>query len=73
MFSQELGNSLSGRNGNDLIGGAGNDKLYGGTGADQLVGGQELTCHGQFPPVWIRVRPIKGRTHEEAAIYGRAD
>ncbi|MQX56038.1 hypothetical protein CN120_33070 [Sinorhizobium meliloti] len=46
MFSQELGNSLSGRNGNDLIGGAGNDKLYGGTGADQLVGGQELTCHG---------------------------
>jgi hypothetical protein len=32
-----------------------------------------LTCHCEFPPEWIRVRPIKGRTHEEAAIYGRAD
>ncbi|WP_236736250.1 hypothetical protein [Agrobacterium tumefaciens] len=34
---------------------------------------QALTCHCEFPPEWIRVRPIKGRTHEEAAIYGRAD
>ncbi|WP_223569183.1 hypothetical protein, partial [Agrobacterium tumefaciens] len=32
-----------------------------------------VTCHCEFPPEWIRVRPIKGRTHEEAAIYGRAD
>ncbi|WP_222373638.1 hypothetical protein, partial [Rhizobium leguminosarum] len=32
-----------------------------------------VTCHCEFPPEWIRVRPIKGRTNEEAAIYGRAD
>ncbi|MBY5741252.1 ATP-binding protein, partial [Rhizobium leguminosarum] len=33
----------------------------------------QLTCHCEFPPGWIRVRPIKGRTNEEAEIYGRAD
>ncbi|MBY3594252.1 hypothetical protein HJA87_31110, partial [Rhizobium bangladeshense] len=33
----------------------------------------EVTCHCEFPPGWIRVRPIKGRTNEEAEIYGRAD
>ncbi|WP_409994995.1 exopolysaccharide production repressor protein [Rhizobium leguminosarum] len=32
-----------------------------------------MTCHCEFPPGWIRVRPIKGRTNEEAEIYGRAD
>lgn len=32
-----------------------------------------VTCHCEFPPDWIRVRPIKGRTNEEAEIYGRAD
>ncbi|WP_206118297.1 hypothetical protein, partial [Rhizobium laguerreae] len=31
-----------------------------------------VTCHCEFPPGWIRVRPIKGRTNEEAEIYGRA-
>ncbi|WP_206112821.1 hypothetical protein, partial [Rhizobium laguerreae] len=30
-----------------------------------------MTCHCEFPPGWIRVRPIKGRTNEEAEIYGR--
>ncbi|MBB5667756.1 putative transposase [Rhizobium leguminosarum] len=28
-----------------------------------------MTCHCEFPPEWIRVRPIKGRTHEEATFY----
>ncbi|MBO0132236.1 hypothetical protein [Agrobacterium burrii] len=32
-----------------------------------------VTCHCEFPPDWIRVRSIKGRTNEEAEIYGRAD
>ena len=32
-----------------------------------------LTCCGQIPPKLIRVRPMKGRTHETSAIYRRAD
>ena len=39
----------------------------------KLVDAETVTCHCEFPPQWIRVRPIKGRTHEEAEIYGRAD
>jgi len=32
-----------------------------------------MACHWEFHPELIRVRPIEGRTHEEAEIYGRAD
>ena len=38
-----------------------------------LRSGSVLTCHCEFPPELIRVRPIRGRTNEEAEIYGRAD
>ncbi|NKM66466.1 hypothetical protein GFL82_00005, partial [Rhizobium laguerreae] len=38
------------------------------TVAQQIIPFAALTCHCEFPPGWIRVRPIKGRTNEEAEI-----
>ena len=35
--------------------------------------GSNLTYRGLIPPKLIRVRPMKGRTHETSAIYRRAD
>ena len=39
----------------------------------KLLAEAMLTCCGQIPPKLIRVRPMKGRTHETSAIYRRAD
>ena len=32
-----------------------------------------VTCHCDFPPPGVRVRPFGGRTDEASKVHGRAD